>query len=184
MELEMSAEAKDRRLNRRVAVTVMALAVWAGLCNIKDGNIVQAMQQAQADAVDRWGEYQADKTKLRVAETARLEIAAIATGPRAAAALRPLDSDIAKYRVEAPALARQAKDFAAAYEALNVHDDQFDAAEALGSTAISLAAMAALVDTFALLIAGWSFAAGAVFLGLCGFMGWAFHPAVLSGVLG
>ena len=43
MEIEVSAEAKDKSLNRRVAITVVALSVFAGLCGIKDGNIVQAM---------------------------------------------------------------------------------------------------------------------------------------------
>ena len=71
MEVEVSAEAKDKRLNRLVAITVVVLSVFMGLCNIKDGNIVQAMQQAQANAVDRWGEYQATRTKTHIAEAAR-----------------------------------------------------------------------------------------------------------------
>ena len=66
MEIEVSAEAKDKRLNRLIAVTVVTLSVFMGLCNIKDGNIVQAMQYAKADAVDTWGEYQATKTKLLI----------------------------------------------------------------------------------------------------------------------
>jgi hypothetical protein len=52
MEFEVSAEAKDKRLNRRVAITVVILSVVMGLGNIKDGNIVQAMDQAQAQSVD------------------------------------------------------------------------------------------------------------------------------------
>ena len=56
MEIEVSAEAKDKRLNRLIAITVVTLSVFMGLCNIKDGNIVQAMQYAKADAVDTWGE--------------------------------------------------------------------------------------------------------------------------------
>ena len=53
MEIEVSAEAKDKRLNRWVAITVVALSVFMGLGNIKDGNIVQNMAQAKADSVDR-----------------------------------------------------------------------------------------------------------------------------------
>ena len=48
MEVEVSAEAKDKRINRLVALTVVVLSVSMGLGNIKDGNIVQAMAQAQA----------------------------------------------------------------------------------------------------------------------------------------
>ena len=47
MEVELSAEAKDKRINRLVALTVVILSVATGLGNIKDGNIVQAMDQAQ-----------------------------------------------------------------------------------------------------------------------------------------
>jgi hypothetical protein len=56
MEIELSAEAKDKALNRRVAITVVIFSVAAGLCNIKDGNVVQAMQQAQAASLDKWNE--------------------------------------------------------------------------------------------------------------------------------
>ena len=45
MEIELSAEAKDKRLNRMVAITVVVLSVASGLGNIKDGNVVQAMSQ-------------------------------------------------------------------------------------------------------------------------------------------
>ena len=56
MEVELSAEAKDKRINRLVALTVVILSVATGLGNIKDGNIVQAMAQAQANSLDRWNE--------------------------------------------------------------------------------------------------------------------------------
>ena len=38
------------------------------LCNVKDGNIVQAMAQAQANSVDAWSYYQAKSTKQNLAE--------------------------------------------------------------------------------------------------------------------
>ncbi|QNA85880.1 DUF4337 domain-containing protein [Sphingomonas sp. So64.6b] len=188
MEVEVTAEAKDKRLNRLVAITVVILSVFMGLGNIKDGNIVQAMQQAKADSVDRWGEYQATKTKTHIAETARSEIAILASAlpsaKTAAAALAETDTKIAKYRAEAPKLATQAQGFADQYDALNVHDDQFDASEALISTAISLAAVAALTESFGLIAASWAFGAFGIFMGVCGFAGWAFHPDILSNFLG
>lgn len=78
MEVELSAEAKDRRLNRFVALTVVILSVSTGLGNIKDGNIVQGMAQAQGNGLDRWNEYQTTRTKLHIVEAARTEIAATA----------------------------------------------------------------------------------------------------------
>ena len=188
MEIEVSAEAKDKRLNRLVAITVVVLSVFMGLGNIKDGNIVQNMAQAKADSVDRWGEYQATRTKIHIDEAARDEMAVLATTPSARAvagkALERLDRDIARYKAEAPALAKQAQGFADTYDAYNVHDDQFDASEALIATAISMAAVSALAESVWLLAAGWAFGAFGLFMGVCGFAGWAFHPDVLSNFLG
>jgi len=187
MEVEVSAEAKDKKLNRMIAVTVVVLSVFTGVCNIKDGNLVQAMQQAQSDSVDRWSEYQATKTKIHIAETARAEIAIMAAdhpSHAATAALASQDAEIAKYTREAPALAAEARGFSDRYDALNVHDDQFDASEALITAAISMAAVAALAESSALLIAAWIFGAFGIFMGVCGFAGWAFHPDILSNFLG
>ena len=113
MEVEVSAEAKDKRLNRMVAITVVVLSVFMGLCNIKDGNIVQAMQQAQANAIDRWGEYQATRTKTHIAEAARTTI--ITLGGAHLCRRRRRDGrfrrSIARYNREAPDLAAQARGF-------------------------------------------------------------------------
>lgn len=187
MDVEFSAEAKDKWLNRYVAITVVILSVFTGLCNIKDGNIVQAMQEAKANSVDEWGEYQAARTKWHIADTARSEIAILAGGtpsPQAKATLRSLEAEIAKYKRETPQLADRAKGYAAEYDALNVHDDQFDASEALISTGISMSAVAALVESFPLLAGAWMFGALGMFMGICGFVGLAFHPDIVSRFLG
>ena len=78
MEVELSAEVKDKRLNRFVALTVVILSVSTGLGNIKDGNIVQAMAQAQADSLDRWNEYQATRTKLHIVELSKRQSGTLA----------------------------------------------------------------------------------------------------------
>ncbi len=190
MEIEVSAEAKDKRLNRLVAITVVILSVFTGVCNIKDGNLVQAMQQTKADSIDSWGEYQATKTKLHIAETARDEIGIMMSGATAAGqaaaqtALARLNADIVKYRASAPKLQAQAQSQAAQYDALNVHDDQFDASDALISTAISMAAVAALAESSGLLFGSWLFGTFGIFMGVCGFAKWAFHPDLLSNFLG
>lgn len=190
MDVELTAEAKDKKLNRLVAITVVVLSVFTGLCNIKDGNIVQAMQQAKADAVDRWAEYQATKTKLHISQAARDEIQLLGTvgSPTAhmlaSNHLSELDQSLAHYNQSAPALSQRAQALEAKYDALNVHDDQFDASEALISTAISMAAVAALAESFGLLAAAWAFGAFGIFMGICGFAGWGFHPDILSNFLG
>jgi hypothetical protein len=175
MEIEIAAEAKDKRLNQGVAITVVILSVFMGLAQVKDGNIVQAMQQAQANAVDRWGEYQATKTKRHIDQTAlaQLNLFAGAVSPVAAGERVRLTGEIAKYDKEIPELRAQAEGFQGQYDALNVHDDQFDASDALISIAISIAAVAALTESSLALYAAWLFAAGGIVMGLAGFFGWA-----------
>jgi hypothetical protein len=186
MEVEVTAESKDKRLNRLVAITVVLLSVFMGVCNIKDGNLVQEMQQAKSDSLDRWNEYQSTRIKLHITETARDEmlLLAAAAAPEAkasaASALKRLEGDIAKYEAAAPPLSEAAKAFDARYDALNIHDDQFDASDALISTAVSMAAVAALAENINLLFAAWLFGAGGLFMGVCGFAGWSFHPDLLS----
>jgi hypothetical protein len=52
-----ASDARNARLNTWVALTVAILATFMAVCKVKDDNIVQAMQQAQADRVDHWGYY-------------------------------------------------------------------------------------------------------------------------------
>src|SRR5438132_1104240 len=60
-------EKHKSRLNTWVAVTVALLATFLGVCNVKDDNIVQGMQQAQADKIDHWSFYQARNIREEVA---------------------------------------------------------------------------------------------------------------------
>jgi hypothetical protein len=55
-------------LNNIIAVLVALTATFMALCNIKDGNITQAMQQAQAGSLDQWSYYQSKSTKQNLAE--------------------------------------------------------------------------------------------------------------------
>src|SRR6476620_6418575 len=62
------------RLNTLVAVTVAILATFLGLCKVKDDNIVQAMEQAQADRLDSWNFYQARNIREDVAKATLTEL--------------------------------------------------------------------------------------------------------------
>ena len=55
--IEAAQSARSKRLNAVVAITVAPLATFMGICKVKDDNIVQAMQQAQADKLDHWSYY-------------------------------------------------------------------------------------------------------------------------------
>jgi hypothetical protein len=165
-------EAQDRRLNRAVAATVVLLSVLMALSNIKDGNIVQNMQAAQAAQVDTWNEYQATRLKLHMEEIA---VSGGGTGlPRAQAAL-------AKYTRESAALKKQAQAAKADYDRAGYRDDQFDLSEGFASIALATTAIAALAETWWLLFFGWGAGGLALLFSVAGFAQLPIHPdAIIS----
>jgi hypothetical protein len=50
-EKALTQERQKNRLNTLIAISVALLATFIGICKIKDDNIVQAMQQAQASRI-------------------------------------------------------------------------------------------------------------------------------------
>ena len=139
---ESRATARHDRLNSAVAITIALLATFAGLCKVKDDNIVQAMQQAQADKLDHWAYYQARNLREEVAEATATELEAASQGQAAAAQshyaplvarYRALAADQAAKKTE---LQRSAEADQRTYDALNFRDDQFDLSDALTALAI------------------------------------------------
>src|ERR1700694_5861422 len=87
-ETKTAAAQKSRNdLNTLVAVSVALLATFMGICKVKDDNIVQAMQQAQADKIDNYSWYQARHIREEVAKAtvAQLTAQAAAARPQAKA---------------------------------------------------------------------------------------------------
>src|ERR1700704_655596 len=85
--MESVGEADERglpaaalHLSTLVAVTVALLATFLGVCKVKDDNIVQAMQQAQADRLDHWNFYQARNIRQEVAAAAVAQLGLAAAG--------------------------------------------------------------------------------------------------------
>ena len=187
-----SAAASDRhraRLNTRVAVTVALLATFLGVCKVKDDNIVQAMQQAQADKLDHWNFYQARNIRQEVAAAtvAQLRLAAGAALPAqqdayrtAIASYEALVADQAKKKEE---LRLQAEQDQKTYDALNYRDDQFDISDALVALAISLLALTALTHKEWLYWLAVVATIGGVVMGLAGLFGWHLHPDAIARLL-
>ena len=181
---------RDRvRLNTRVAVTVALLATFLGVCKVKDDNIVQAMQQAQADRLDHWNFYQARNIRQEVAaaEVTQLKLAAAGAqgaqqeGYRAAiASYEAIVVDQAKKKDE---LRLQAEQDQKTYDALNYRDDQFDLSDTLIALAISLLALTALTHKRWLYNVALIATVGGVVMGLAGLLGWHLHPDALSRLL-
>jgi hypothetical protein len=160
-------EVHDKRLNRAVATTVVILSVCMALVNIKDGNIVQNMQQAQATQVDTWNEYQATRLKLHMEEMA------LAAGTSDAEHAK---SEIAKYTKESADLKAQAQAARDDYDHNNYRDDQFDLSDGLASIALATTAIAALVETWWLLFFGWGAGSFSILFMVAGYAQLPIHP--------
>ena len=182
-------ERRAARLNAAVAVTVALLATFMGICKVKDDNIVQAMQQAQADKLDHWAFYQARNLRQDLAEATatQLELAAPAAGAAQAAAYA---AAVARYRTLAQEQARkkdevraQAEQDQKTYDALNFRDDQFDLSDALIAIAIAMLAVTALTRLWALYWAALLPTAAGVLMGVAGLAGLTIHPAALIRLL-
>ena len=147
-----SADARARRLNTWVAISVALLATFMGICKVKDDNLVQAMQQAQADKIDHWSFYQARNIRQEIAQ-AQVDQLELQSSGQSGAALARLTPVIARYRAlvidqqtKKEALRKQAEVDQKSYDDLNYHDDQFDLSDALTAIAISLLALTSLTQ--------------------------------------
>jgi DNA repair ATPase RecN len=178
---------RESRLNSIVALLVALAATLMALDNVKDGNVTQAMSQAQAHAVDAWSYYQAKGTKQNLAEATLDQLQALrGTMAAESAGVIELDKRIAAYKSQAARyeqekaeIKAQAEGFQREYDHLNQHDDQFDLSDAGLSVAIALLGITALTHKRWLLgLAGVFLLIGVIFA-FAGFLGWGLHPDAL-----
>jgi len=184
---EEAGKASAARLNTWVAITVAIVATFMGICKVKADNIVQGMQQAQADRIDFWSYYQARNIRQDVAEASLLQLRIVCptTDPP-----KPCAEGITRYekaieehvarRVE---LKAKAEDAEKRYDALNFRDDQFDLSDALLAIAIALLAVTALTGMWALYWVALVPTAFGVLMGLAGLLAWPIHPETLVKLL-
>lgn len=190
-EAEEKEERKRRgRLNTLVAITVALLATFIGVCHVKDDNIVQAMQQAQADKIDNYAWYQARNIREEVLHANALQMKVLADGlppgaakvearAQAASFQKLADEQGEKKKTQQADAEKAGKD----YNALNLHDDQFDLSDALLSIAISLLALTALTAKRWLYVVALVPTGFGVLFGLAGLLGWHLHPDALTRLL-
>ena len=183
------ADRRSAKLNAMVAVTIAILATFMGICKIKDDNIVQAMQQAQADKLDHWNFYQARNIRQEVA-MATLEQFKLGKLGRAAPEAAAYNEAIARYEkivvdqnTKKDEVKKQAEDDQKTYDALNIHDDQFDLSDAALALAIALLAVTALTHSWWLYWGALIPTAFGIVMGLAGLLGWGLHPDALVKLL-
>ena len=184
-EKALDREQRQSRLNTAVAIAVALLATFIGVCKVKDDNIVQGMQQAQANRIDDWALYQARNLRAEIAKATvtQLQLQALS---QPAATRSAYQKQIEVYQALATKEDQkkaQQKTVAEAdqqtYDQLNFHDDQFDLSDAALSLAISLLAITALSQKrwlFGLAMVPTVFG---VVMGLAGLLGWNLHPDAL-----
>ena len=182
-------ERRAALLNTFVAITVALLATFMGVCKVKDDNIVQAMQQAQADKLDHWSFYQARNVRQDLAEATAMQLRLIKAG-RPAAEAAAYEEAIARYEAKAASesqkkaeLKAQAEQDQKSYDSLNYRDDQFDLSDAALAIAIALLAVAALTRIWWMYWLSWVPIGFGVLMGLSGLLGWALHPDALTRLL-
>src|SRR6266853_2568381 len=183
------AKTSKAHLNTWVAISVALLATFMGICKVKDDNIVQAMQQAQADKIDNYSWYQARNVREDVAKATVAQLTAqAATAPPQAKSV--YQEEIKSYEAIAQEQAEKKKTQQAdadkadqTYNELNFHDDQFDLSDAMLALAISLMAVTALTQKRWLFVLAMFPTAFGVVVGLAGLFGWHVHPGLLTKLL-
>ncbi len=191
LDLQKSDERKAThdRLNTWVAITVAMLATFMGICKVKDDNIVQAMQLAQADKLDHWSYYQARNIRQEIAESTVVQLQLAKRGAPESAHVA-YDVAIGKYeKIAADQLTKktevktQAEQDQKTYDANNYRDDQFDLSDALLAISIALLAVTALTRLWWLYWVSLVSTAFGVLMGLAGLGGWPLHPDALMKLL-
>src|SRR5690242_12651992 len=187
---EAIEKTSESRMQSTIAILVAVSATFMAVGNVKDGNVVQAMSQDQARAVDAWGYYQAKGTKLNIAEATLDQLTlqrSLATGPAGAPARAIIDRKIAeyltqmgKYEKEKQEIKATAEGYQQDFDRLNIRDDQLDMSEALISTALALFGITALTKKRFMLVVAMVFDGLGVLMGLAAFLGLPLHPQLLA----
>ncbi|MEO5889835.1 MAG: DUF4337 domain-containing protein [Ferruginibacter sp.] len=180
---ESITQSPEGRINSRVAVLVALAATFMAICNIKDGNIVQAMSQAQAHAIDAWSYFQAKSTKETIAENS-LELLKVKNNAGSEGLIKKYEDKIAVYEKEKKEIKTQAETFAKEYEDINVFDDQFDMTEAFLSISIALFGITALTQKKWLLYFASLVSLAGFISGVAAFLRINIHADFISKILG
>lgn len=180
---EQVENASGGKINSWVAIFVSLTATFMAICNIKDGNIVQAMSQAQAHSIDSWSYYQAKSTKENLAANT-VEILKLQHQPGNEAIIKKYEEKIASYQKEKEQIKKEAEGYAKEYDDINVFDDQFDMTEAFLSIAIALFGVTALTQKKWLFYFASALSLLGITLGLTAFFHISLHSDFISRILG
>lgn len=176
-------QAGKSKINSRVALFVAISATFMALCNVKDGNVVQAMSQAQAHSIDAWSYFQAKSTKQALAENT-LEMLKLQTPAANDSLIKKYSEQITRYEKEKNDIKAQAEGYTKEYDDINLFDDQFDMTDALLTIAIAMFGITALTQQRWLLYFSSVVSLLGIILGLAAFLKISLHSDLISKILG
>ncbi len=181
IEVGSSDQGSDRPLNTAISFAVAIAGSFMALCEVKSGNVAQAIENAQSQRLNEWSYFQAKSTKQSVAEGTLDQLVALRTVSGSGGdseAMKVLDARIVelrgkveRYEREKGEIQEKAKRWEVDYERFNEIDDQFDASAAAMSVGIALCGVAALVGSRRLFVGATVFLAFGITMGVAGFLG-------------
>jgi hypothetical protein len=174
-------DARKSKINSRVALFVAITATFMALCNVKDGNIVQSMTQAQAHSIDSWSYFQAKSTKQSIAENT---LSLLKLQNAGADVIKKTEMEIARYEKEKEEIRKQAEGYQKEYDDINLFDDQFDMTEALLTISIAMFGITSLTQKKWLLYFAGAISLTGIILGVTAFMKISLHSDIVSKILG
>jgi hypothetical protein len=182
--IQESVETNDKtKINSLVALFVAITATFMAICNVKDGNIVQAMSQAQAHSIDAWSYFQAKSTKQAIAENT-LEMLQTQNSGANEAMIKKYQEQVTRYETEKATIKAQAEGYQKEYDDTNLFDDQFDMTEALLTIAIAMLGITSLTQKKWLLYFSSAVSLLGIILGLTAFFGISLHSEFVARILG
>jgi hypothetical protein len=179
----------SKRLNAMVSMTIAVIATIMAICQIKAGNVAQAMEVALTDKLNHWAYYQAKNAQEETAQAALLQLK-LGRSSADKAQMAVYDDAITAYlgsiqhfQAKKEALRSRANQAESSYLELNQIDDQFDVAEAGFALSMVLLAVTALTKSWLLFWVAMVPASLGLLMGLSGFLGWSIYPEALIRVL-
>lgn len=186
---------KSATVETIAGVCIVLLATMLGICNVKDGNIVQTMQATKAEEFDKYAYYQARKLRMELALATVDQLMARAPGdtetftepvpnsePKVNRTISFKDARwetaerhrkiAAKQEEEMKKLLAEAKELETGYKTLNKQDDQFDLCEAALAISLALFGVTILLKRWWMFLVALFPAVLGVIMGLAGFLNW------------
>ncbi|MBM3802958.1 MAG: DUF4337 domain-containing protein [Acidimicrobiia bacterium] len=164
-------------LEGSVGLSVVLLATFLGICNVKDGNIVQQMQQSIIERNNQWLWFQARNIRMEMYLTAADEMRAMGV-PSSPEDKTTRDQMIALYEKKAKSQDAKMKDqetkaeeLKEAYGKLNELDDKFDICEAALAVGLAMMGVTALIKRWWLFVLALVPSLFGVYMGVAGFAG-------------